>query len=83
MRYLIDTNVLIWFFEYNTMLPQRLKNLIKNNNNEIYISIISLWEIVMKLCKVKLGFQYDLDKILYVIKSNNFITISHKEMILI
>ena len=64
MKYLLDTNILIWFFDDNKMLPQKIKNLIENKNNDIYISIISLWEIVMKFSKKNLEFKYNFDQIL-------------------
>ena len=72
MRYLIDTNVLIWYFEGNKMLPKKIKNLMDNPNNECFVSIVSLWEIVMKLCKASLELKHNLDEILANLEAMNF-----------
>ena len=71
MKYLLDTNVLIWFLEDHKMLPPKIKSLIKNNNKNNYISIVTLWEIVMKLCKSKYEWDYNLDDILCILESND------------
>ncbi|MHA4738664.1 type II toxin-antitoxin system VapC family toxin [Dyadobacter sp. MSC1_007] len=54
MKYLIDTHTFIWFNEGNTQLSKVARQLIENPNNEIYISIASLWEISIKVALKKL-----------------------------
>lgn len=48
MKYLIDTHVFIWFMEGNPSFSPIAKSIILNKNNEIFISIASLWEISIK-----------------------------------
>jgi PIN domain nuclease of toxin-antitoxin system len=48
MKYLIDTHIFIWFIQNSTNLNQTARNLIEDANNEILISIASLWEISIK-----------------------------------
>ena len=36
MKYLIDTNVLIWFIEEKKKLPENISKIIQDNNNELY-----------------------------------------------
>ncbi len=48
MKYLIDTNILLWYSSDDHHLPCNIKSLIDSNVNEIYVSIISLWEIALK-----------------------------------
>ncbi|QJD77629.1 type II toxin-antitoxin system VapC family toxin [Spirosoma rhododendri] len=49
MRVLIDTQILIWFFEGNKSLPANIQSLITNADNEVCVSQISLFEIAIKL----------------------------------
>ena len=54
MRYLIDTHTFLWFSEGATDISGVAKQLITDKNNEIYISIASLWEISIKTALNKL-----------------------------
>ena len=58
MKYLLDTHTLLWFLTGDKQLSVRTRQLIENPGNEIFLSIVSLWEIAIK---VKLG-KLDLDK---------------------
>ena len=58
MRYLLDTNVLLWFLAGDAKLSGRARVLIEDPNNEKLLSIVSLWEIAIK---VRLG-KLELDK---------------------
>ena len=49
MKILLDTNVLLWFISDNAKLSPEYKELIENPDNEIWVSIVSLWEITIKL----------------------------------
>jgi PIN domain nuclease of toxin-antitoxin system len=57
MKYLLDTNIIIWYTEGNPMLPDAILEKIQIAENEIYVSIASLWEIAIKysLGKLKLS----------------------------
>ena len=70
MRYLIDTNVLIWYLEGKKILPKKIRILIENPDNECFVSIVNLWEIVMKICKSKYEWDYNLNDILVILESN-------------
>ncbi len=48
MKYLIDTHIFIWFIQNSPNLSQTARSLIEDSNNEIIISIASLWEISIK-----------------------------------
>ena len=72
MKYLIDTNILIWCFEGNEKLPTKIRYLLEDINNEYYISIVTLWEIVMKMCKKNLWFGNSFDEILGYLKTMKF-----------
>ena len=42
MKLLIDTQIFIWFITDSVELPKKVKNLLENEQNEIFISIASL-----------------------------------------
>ncbi|MCB1191409.1 MAG: type II toxin-antitoxin system VapC family toxin [Leptospiraceae bacterium] len=48
MNYLIDTNILIWFFNNDPQLPTSFKSIIEDETNVIYVSVASIWEICIK-----------------------------------
>ena len=54
MQLLIDTHILIWFLEGNNLLLQPRRQIISNSQNEILVSIASVWEIAIKISIGKL-----------------------------
>ena len=48
MKLLLDTHVLIWALQDSPKLPIYIRDMICDENNEIYVSVISLWEISIK-----------------------------------
>ena len=48
MKLLLDTHVLIWALEDSPRLPLRIRDAIIDENNQIYVSMLSLWEIAIK-----------------------------------
>ncbi len=48
MRVLLDTHILIWALTNNSLLPEKAKRIIVDFDNDIYYSIVSLWEIEIK-----------------------------------
>jgi len=54
MRLLLDTHTIILFINANSRLPQHIRDLLEDNSNDVYISIISPWEISIKSRQGKL-----------------------------
>ena len=73
MRYLLDTHAIIWYAEDSLELPKKIKDIIDNTENEIYISSTSLWEIALKVSLGKLDLELPLDEFLMNIRSRDFI----------
>lgn len=71
MKYLIDTHVLIWFLEGSTNIPENTRLIIENENNEIFVSIATLWEMAIKLSLGKLILPKELNEIIVDTKSLN------------
>lgn len=48
MKILLDTHIIIWALTNSPKLPQKAKELLLRSENDIYFSVISLWEIEIK-----------------------------------
>ena len=48
MKILLDTHILVWYFEDDTKLSQKARTLIEDDYNEIYYSLLSVLEIEIK-----------------------------------
>lgn len=79
MKYLIDTHILIWFLEGNISLSKRAKNLIIDTDNQIFVSIASLWEMTIKMSIGKLKFSKTLPEIIEQMESDGINTLSIQE----
>lgn len=57
MRILLDTHAFIWSITAPEKLSQQAQQAFNDSNNSLYISLISLWEIIIKeqIGKLKLG----------------------------
>ena len=72
MRYLLDTSVVIWYLEGYNHVPNKIKTILRDPQNILYISIVSAWEITIKLCVKKLDIHFSLDDLFETIKAKNF-----------
>lgn len=54
MKYLLDTHTLLWFLQGDKKLSDKARRLIDNPHNEKFLSIVSLWEIAIKVSLGKL-----------------------------
>ena len=48
MKLLLDTHVILWALEDSPYLSSNIREMICDERNEIYVSVISLWEIAIK-----------------------------------
>ncbi|MCL1865472.1 MAG: type II toxin-antitoxin system VapC family toxin [Spirochaetes bacterium] len=55
MNYIVDTHILLWSFIETKNLSKKIKSVLLDENNEIYYSPISLWEISLKYGLKKLS----------------------------
>lgn len=65
MKLLLDTHALLWWLEDSPALGSRARALIEDPGNDIFVSIASLWEIVIKIRIGKL--ESDIDEIVSTI----------------
>lgn len=49
MRYLLDTHVFLWWLNDDKRLRTRVKEVIQNGGDSVYVSVVCAWEISIKL----------------------------------
>lgn len=57
MRVLVDTHALLWYLQADPNLSTLAMNTIESKDNDVFVSIASLWEIAIKLGLNKLEIQ--------------------------
>ena len=48
MRYLLDTHIVLWYVTDSDRLSDDIKEAIGSSDNDIYYSIVSVWEVAIK-----------------------------------
>jgi len=72
MRFLIDTHVLIWCLNGDSALPSKWVKILDIAENIPVVSMVSLWEISIKMSLKKLEITTTLEQIHTYITSNGF-----------
>lgn len=49
MKLLLDTQILLWWLEDEQRVPARVGKAIASRDNQVLVSVVSLWEIVIKV----------------------------------
>ena len=79
MQFLIDTHVLIWYLNGSNKLPVKIRELLNDDGNEVVVSIVSLWELIIKTSKHnkhKLDIDITIEKIQNYIVEHEFILLN-------
>lgn len=63
MRLLLDTHVFLWLLEGSSSLTPSVRDLLESTENSLYLSIVSFWEIAIKLGVGKLELQYQFEEL--------------------
>ena len=48
MRILLDTHIFLWFISGDTQLSMDIRDAIRDPDNEVYLSAVSVWEAIVK-----------------------------------
>ncbi len=78
MKYLLDTQCIIWFLEGNPRLPEKTKEIIIDTGNDIYYSCVSVWEITIKISIGKLKLKHTLQEIIKKLEHENIQFLNYK-----
>ena len=71
MKLLLDTHTFLWWDGNKQKLPKQVLTLIEDEGNEIFLSLVSVWEMQIKHQLGKLLFQASLAEIIKSQKENN------------
>ncbi len=64
MLLLLDTHILIWFLEGSKLLSKSRRQIISNPQNDVFVSIASLWETAIKISVGKLTLKQPLANVI-------------------
>jgi len=64
MRFLLDTHTFIWVATQDKRLSQKATELILDNDNALFLSVASVWEMAIKASLGKLLLQQPLEQII-------------------
>ncbi len=73
MKVLLDTHVVLWAAANSPSLSERAKAVILDETAEKYISIVSAWEVAIKLGTAKLRLDGGLSEFFRIADENGFI----------
>jgi PIN domain nuclease of toxin-antitoxin system len=74
LRCLLDTHALLWWLADDEQLGQRARELIEDPGNDILVSMVSLWETVVKVRVGKL--QADVRELADAVQREGFILLN-------
>ena len=55
-KLLLDTHIFLWFINQDTRLADKFQQEIQNPANEVFLSVVSIWECIIKSQTGKLSF---------------------------
>ena len=70
--YLLDTHTAIWFFNGDDSLSENAKRTILDPSNIKYLSVVSAWELAIKIGLGKLDFNGKAAGFIHLAESNGF-----------
>jgi PIN domain nuclease of toxin-antitoxin system len=62
-QFLIDTHVFLWSIQGDEKLSAQASRIISDSNNQLYLSVASIWEIVIKINIGKLKVDYGMEDV--------------------
>lgn len=75
MNYLIDTHVFIWMNDDLSNLTSTVQNLVSDEANTLILSVVSVWEIQIKLKVGKFTFKRSISEMLTLVQKQNQVEI--------
>lgn len=72
MNYLLDTHALIWFLNGDKNLSSKARKSIESAGASSFVSVVSLWEIAIKISLKRLDVKASFEQIGEEILKNNF-----------
>ncbi|WP_406823879.1 type II toxin-antitoxin system VapC family toxin [Pedobacter sp. KACC 23697] len=70
MRFLLDTHICLFFINGDYSISKKVIDIINNHDSEKYISVVSIWEITIKLNIGKLKLKDDINSIYQLLEKH-------------
>lgn len=48
MRFLLDTHIFLWLILNSDRLSTTIREVVANKENDVFLSVVSLWEVIIK-----------------------------------
>ena len=58
MKLLLDTHIFLWYISGDDRLSKSIRDIIRNLDNQVYLSVVSIWEAIVKYNLGKLPLPY-------------------------
>ena len=83
MKFLFDTQALVYYLEDGTKLPSEVHEFIEDYDNQGYVSVITFHELVIKSAKKQLELSHSLAQIVQDLKDANvkIVPLNHHHVI--
>ncbi len=62
-RFLLDTHIFLWLIQGDPQLSQRVRSIISEDASQLNFSVVSIWEIAIKLNIGKLKIEHSIEDI--------------------
>jgi PIN domain nuclease of toxin-antitoxin system len=72
VKYLLDTHLLLWASTNNVKLPTGAAEIIADRDNQLWMSVISLWEVAIKSAQRKPDFLYEPEQLRIGLLTNGY-----------
>ncbi|MFN0013019.1 MAG: type II toxin-antitoxin system VapC family toxin [Saprospiraceae bacterium] len=72
MKFLLDTHAFLWFNQGDPKLSSKARDLIENPQNEMLVSMASLWEIAIKNSLGKMELDNGFEAVMDYVTKNKF-----------
>jgi len=72
MKYLLDTHTVLWFFNEIEKLSKTTFHAILDPTSEKYVSIVSAWELAIKIGLEKIAFKGGVERFFRIVHENGF-----------
>ena len=69
---MLDTHTIIWYAEDDPRLPGHIRQLIKDDTSDVFVSVISPWEMSIKSRQGKLDLSRSFDGMVQLMQKNGF-----------
>ena len=81
MKYLLDTHVVLWVAENSPLLSGKMKDAIMDMDSEKYVSLVSAWEVAIKLSTGKLRLSGGLPEYFRMIEGLHILSIEKEHLL--